>query len=44
LSKGAAAMPVADMIGPADARTLADAFDMAMRQAGSDLRALRAGF
>jgi hypothetical protein len=30
--------------GPADARTLADAFDMAMRQAGSDLRAIREGF
>ncbi len=43
LSKGAAAMPVADMIGPADARTLADAFDLAMRQAGSDLRAIREG-
>ena len=44
LSKNIAAWPVADMIGPADARTLADAFDMAMRQAGSPIRAIREGF
>ena len=44
LSKNRAAVPVADMIGPADARTLADAFDRAMIAAGSNLRAIREGF